>query len=285
MPLVYRNGIRWPMRKNPVAHARPAARRPCPLCARRNRSKDAEAHWLRRRLRQGLFCACQRPDGVALPRAARQDQGAGLRRHRQPTWTAPPSSSSRTISSIPGRSAKRRLTAAYFCSSPSKTTSTATRSATASKRSCSTPRSATWAVRYARPARQRLRWCRHIRPGTRSRQVIADDSRVRRPEDAGGPSPWTARLQPPPEAAPSSESPTGKFILALLPFFFILTIIGIVAWVVIRAVRNGTASWGGGSSSSSDSSSSSSDSSSSGSDDSFRVAMVVTGGGGASGSW
>ena len=119
-------------------------------------------------------------------------------------------------------------------------------------------------------------------------QVIADDSKVQldglktqetlASEDSAPP--------PPPEAATSSESPTGKFILALLPFFFILTIIGIVAWAVIRAVRNGTASWGGGSSSSSDSSSSSSDSSSSGSDDSFSGGDGGdSGGGGASGSW
>jgi uncharacterized protein len=118
-------------------------------------------------------------------------------------------------------------------------------------------------------------------------QVIADDSKVQldslktqetlASEDAAPP--------PPVGEPPSSESPSGKFILALLPFFFILTIIGIVAWAVIRAVRNGTASFGGGSSSSNDSSSSSSDSSNS-SDDSFSGGDGGdSGGGGASGSW
>jgi uncharacterized protein len=118
-------------------------------------------------------------------------------------------------------------------------------------------------------------------------QVIADDSKVQldglktqetlASEDAAPP--------PPVGEPPSSESPTGKFILALLPFFFILTIIGIVAWAVIRAVRNGTASWGGGSSSSSDSSSSSSDSSSSSNDSFSGGDGGDSGGGGASGSW
>jgi uncharacterized protein len=120
-------------------------------------------------------------------------------------------------------------------------------------------------------------------------QVIADDSKVQLDglktqetltdsEDAAPP--------PPPEVAPSSESHSGRFILAILPFFFFFSLFGFVAWAVIRGVRNGTATWGGNSSSSSDSSSSSSDSSSSSSDDSFSGGDGGdSGGGGASGSW
>jgi uncharacterized protein len=80
----------------------------------------------------------------------------------------------------------------------------------------------------------------------------------------------------------SSESHTGRFILALLPFLFLLSFLGFVAWVFIRS-RHGTGTGGGGDwSSGGDTSSSDSDSSS----DSFSGGDGGdSGGGGASGSW
>jgi uncharacterized protein len=118
-------------------------------------------------------------------------------------------------------------------------------------------------------------------------QAIADDSKV---ELAGLQAPGTSsadenqQAPPPADDAPvSSESHTGKFILALLPFGFGLAFFGFVAWVIIRA-RHGTGtSGGGGWSSGGDSSSSDSDSSSG---DSFSGGDGGdSGGGGASGSW
>ena len=118
-------------------------------------------------------------------------------------------------------------------------------------------------------------------------QAIADDSKV---ELAGLQAPGTSsadenqQAPPPADDAPvSSESHTGKFILALLPFGFGLAFFGFVAWAIIRA-RHGTGtSGGGGWSSGGDSSSSDSDSSSG---DSFSGGDGGdSGGGGASGSW
>ena len=117
-------------------------------------------------------------------------------------------------------------------------------------------------------------------------QVIADDAKVELDgfkssemdaEDENQQAP-----PPPPDVPISSESHTGKFILALLPLLFGVAFFGYVAWVVVHLKRGtGTSGgWSGGSDSSSDSSSSSS------SDDSFSGGDGGdSGGGGASGDW
>jgi uncharacterized protein len=119
-------------------------------------------------------------------------------------------------------------------------------------------------------------------------QVIADDSKVEltglQSSDSSA-ADENQQAPPPADDTPiSTESNTGKFILALLPFGFGLAIFGFVAWVIVRA-RHGTGtSGGGGWSTGGDRSSSDSDSSSS--SDSFSGGDGGdSGGGGASGSW
>jgi uncharacterized protein len=119
-------------------------------------------------------------------------------------------------------------------------------------------------------------------------QVIADDAKVEldglkssdlAAADENQQSPPTVDSPP-----VSSESHPGKFILALLPFFFLLSFLCFVALVAVRS-RHGTGTGGGGWSSSGDSSSSDSDSSSSSSDSFSGGDGGDSGGGGASGSW
>jgi len=118
-------------------------------------------------------------------------------------------------------------------------------------------------------------------------QVIADDSKVQL--DALNAIPATTgsenqeALAPAPPDPPSSESVSGKFVLLLLPFVFIIGFVLFVLKIVLSTRRSGSST--GGSSFTSGSDSSSSESSSS-SDDSFSGGDGGdSGGGGASGSW
>ena len=74
-------------------------------------------------------------------------------------------------------------------------------------------------------------------------QVIADDSKVQLDALNAAPaipgSENQEALPPPPPDPPSSESPSGKFILLLLPFVFIIAFVLFIVKIVLSTRRSG----------------------------------------------